>query len=156
MLAKHPWRRVVSPPRAARQPRAPKARRSASQRSTNHQAIDRSGAPRSSQLSLRPLRIASRKRPLVGQDGSDNKSVLGDGDKECEKFFLVSIAKDYPHPEERPLGRVSKDVAQPRRLRPSFEARREGRRAPQDDGLCVVAKTIAAQASNELPRARAN
>ena len=33
-------------------PRAPKARRSASQRSTNHQAIDRSGAPRSGQLSL--------------------------------------------------------------------------------------------------------
>jgi hypothetical protein len=37
-------------------PRAPKARRSASQRSTGHQAIDRSGAPRSSQLSLCPLK----------------------------------------------------------------------------------------------------
>jgi hypothetical protein len=31
-------------------------RRSASQRSTGHQAIDRSGAPRSGQLSLRPLK----------------------------------------------------------------------------------------------------
>ena len=56
MLARHPWRRVVNPPRAARRPRAPKARRSASQRSTNHQAIDRSGAPRSGQLSLCPLK----------------------------------------------------------------------------------------------------
>jgi hypothetical protein len=37
-------------------PRAPKARRSASQRSTNHQAVDRSGAPRSGQLSLCPLK----------------------------------------------------------------------------------------------------
>ena len=37
-------------------PRAPKARRSASQRSTGHQAIDRSGAPRSGQLSLCPLK----------------------------------------------------------------------------------------------------
>jgi hypothetical protein len=33
-----PLRRVVNPPRAARRPRAPKARRSASQRSTGHQA----------------------------------------------------------------------------------------------------------------------
>jgi hypothetical protein len=37
-------------------PRAPKARRSASQRSTGHQFIDRSGAPRSGQLSLRPMK----------------------------------------------------------------------------------------------------
>jgi hypothetical protein len=36
-------------------PCAPKARRSASQRSTGHQAVDRSGAPRSGQLSLCPL-----------------------------------------------------------------------------------------------------
>ncbi len=40
-----PLRQAANPPRAARQPRAPKARRSASQRSTNHQAVDRSGAP---------------------------------------------------------------------------------------------------------------
>src|SRR6201999_2403620 len=46
---------LTYPPRAARRLRAPKARRSASQRSTNHQAIDRSGAPRSGQLSLCPL-----------------------------------------------------------------------------------------------------
>ena len=37
-------------------PRAPKARRSASHRSTGHQAVDRSGAPRSGQLSLCPLK----------------------------------------------------------------------------------------------------
>jgi hypothetical protein len=37
-------------------PCAPKARRSASQRSTNHQAVDRSGAPRSGQLSLCPVK----------------------------------------------------------------------------------------------------
>jgi hypothetical protein len=37
-------------------PRAPKARRSASQRSTNHEAVNRSGAPRSGQLSLCPLK----------------------------------------------------------------------------------------------------
>jgi hypothetical protein len=36
-------------------PRAPKARRSASQRSTGHQAVNQSGAPRSGQLSLCPL-----------------------------------------------------------------------------------------------------
>ncbi len=37
-------------------PCAPKARRSASQRSTGHQAVDHSGAPRSGQLSLCPLK----------------------------------------------------------------------------------------------------
>src|SRR4051812_8334958 len=37
-------------------PCAPKARRSASQRSTNHRAVDRSGAPRSGQLSLYPIK----------------------------------------------------------------------------------------------------
>jgi hypothetical protein len=37
-------------------PCAPKARRSASQRSTNHQAVNRPGAPRSGQLSLCPLK----------------------------------------------------------------------------------------------------
>jgi hypothetical protein len=51
-----PLRQAVNPPRAARQPRAPKARRSASQRSTGHQAVNRSGAPRSGQLSLYPLK----------------------------------------------------------------------------------------------------
>ncbi|MEA2821721.1 MAG: hypothetical protein QOJ86_3725 [Bradyrhizobium sp.] len=39
-------------------PRAPKARRSASQRSTNHRAVDRPGAPRSGQLSLCSLKVA--------------------------------------------------------------------------------------------------
>jgi hypothetical protein len=38
-------------------PRAPSGvGRSASRRSTNHQAVDRSGAPRSGQLSLCPLK----------------------------------------------------------------------------------------------------
>src|ERR1700730_14366876 len=40
-----PWRQVNGPTSRGKAPRAPKARRSASQRSTNHQAVDRSGAP---------------------------------------------------------------------------------------------------------------
>jgi hypothetical protein len=72
MLARHPWRRVVNPPRTARQPCAPKARRSASQRSTNHQAVDPSGAPRSGQLSLCPL-----KGSLLESDPSSNRTRAG-------------------------------------------------------------------------------
>src|SRR3954467_4090375 len=68
-------------------PCAPKARRSASQRSTNHRAVDRSGIPVQPALALSAERIASRKQPLIEQDGSDNKPALGGVDKECEKFF---------------------------------------------------------------------
>ena len=56
MLARHPWRQINRPTSRGKAPRAPKARRSASQRSTGHQAIDRSGVPRSGQLSLCPLK----------------------------------------------------------------------------------------------------
>ena len=59
----------MDPPRAARRPRAPKARRSASQRSTNHQAVDRPGAPRSGQLSLCPL-----KGSLLESDPSSDRT----------------------------------------------------------------------------------
>ena len=60
---------LTYPPRAARLPRAPSdVGRGASRRSTNHQAVDRSGAPRSGQLSLCPLKDPSRKRPFIGQD----------------------------------------------------------------------------------------
>jgi hypothetical protein len=46
---------IKRPTSRGKAPRAPKARRSASQRSTG-QSIDRSGAPRSGQLSLCPLK----------------------------------------------------------------------------------------------------
>src|SRR3954452_2008240 len=39
----------------------------------------------------------------------------------------------HPHPEERPLGRVSKEGQRARCLRPSFETPRK-RAAPQDEG----------------------
>ena len=66
VLARHPWRRVVSPPRAARQPRAPKARRSASQRSTVPPGIDRPGPP------VRPALASSTEgSPLESAPSSD-------------------------------------------------------------------------------------
>src|ERR1044072_5309771 len=46
---------LTYPPRAAKAPCAPKARRSASRRSTNHHAVDRFRAPPPGQLSLCPL-----------------------------------------------------------------------------------------------------
>ena len=70
---------LMDPPRAARRPRAPKARRSASQRSTGHQAVGRSGAPRSGQLSLCPLKGRFQKAPLTGQDASRIREASGTG-----------------------------------------------------------------------------
>src|SRR3954467_12737341 len=50
-------------------------------------ASDRLGLPRPGQaFALSHFSNASRSAPH-GQDGSDNKSALGDGDKECEIFF---------------------------------------------------------------------
>src|SRR3954462_6230758 len=82
-----PWRRINGPTSHGKAPCAPKARRSASQRSTNHRAVDRSGAPVRPAFAPSAERIASRKRLLIEQDGSDNKPALGGVDKECEKFF---------------------------------------------------------------------
>ena len=99
-------------------PRAPKARRSASQRSTGHQAIDRSGAPRSGQLSLCPLRVASRKRPLIGQDGSRISGVLGTGiaiPQDSKNLMLMNGAFKKPHRHPEALAatrRASKDRLQ--------------------------------------------
>jgi hypothetical protein len=59
-------------------PRAPKARRSASQRSTGHQAVNRSGAPPvRPAFALSNFGTASRKRSLIGQDASRISEVLG-------------------------------------------------------------------------------
>jgi hypothetical protein len=77
-----PLRRVVNPPRAARQPRAPKARRSASQRSTGHQAVDHSGAPRSGQLSLCPMKGSPLESGPPHRTGREqDKRGFGDGDR---------------------------------------------------------------------------
>jgi len=78
---------LTDPPRAARRPRAPKARRSASRRSTGHQAVDRSGAPRSGQLSLCPTSGTPLEAPLIGQDPSRISEVLGTGIRNKKKIF---------------------------------------------------------------------
>jgi hypothetical protein len=44
-----------------------------------HQAVDRSGAPRSGQLSLCLLKDASRKRSLIGQDTIRIRQVVRTG-----------------------------------------------------------------------------
>src|ERR1700754_1964266 len=46
-----------------------------------------SGYPSLAKLSLCPTSGSPLEAPLTGQDGSDNKPALGDGDKQCEKFF---------------------------------------------------------------------
>src|SRR4051812_40220240 len=66
-------------------PCAPKARRSASQRSTNHRAVDHSGAPRSGQLSLCPLKgsllesgpSSNRTRNIYNRIGIASIGILG-------------------------------------------------------------------------------
>jgi hypothetical protein len=55
---------LTYPPRAARQPRAPKARRSASQRSTGLSTVP--GRPGPASFRSVRCRIASRKRPFIG------------------------------------------------------------------------------------------
>ena len=87
MLARHPWRQDV-PTSRGKAPRAPKARRSASRRSTGHQAVDRSGAPRSGQLSLCPLKERFQKAPLVEQDTSRISEVFGTGIRNAKNFFV--------------------------------------------------------------------
>ena len=71
------------------EPGAPKARRSASQRSTNHRAVDRPGAPVRPALALcrREDRFWRRKRPASNRTRAIIRSTLGDGDKECKKIF---------------------------------------------------------------------
>ncbi|MEA2889927.1 MAG: hypothetical protein QOI05_720 [Bradyrhizobium sp.] len=96
-----PLRRVVSPPRAARQPRAPKARRSASQRSTNHQAVDRSGAPVRPAFALSAERIASRKRSRIEQDTSRISEVLGTGIRNAKNFFRQQLQPRAPDAAQR-------------------------------------------------------
>src|SRR3954468_12145973 len=46
------------------------------------------GYPTPAKLSLCPTSVTPLEAPLIGQDGSDNKPALGDGDKEREKIFL--------------------------------------------------------------------
>ena len=70
-----PLRRVVSPPRAARQPRAPKARRSASQRSTTTRASTVPGRPGPASSRSVRRRTASRKRPLIDRTGNIYRTV---------------------------------------------------------------------------------
>ena len=85
---------LTYPPRAARLPRAPSdVGRGASRRSTLATSLSTvPGRPGPASFRSVQRRVASRKRSLLGQDGSDNKPALGDGDKECENFF-VSVYK---------------------------------------------------------------
>src|ERR1700709_2303312 len=72
---------INRPTSRGKAPRAPKARRSASQRSTGHQAIDRSGAPRSGQLSLCPTSGSPLEAPPQWTGHEQDKGGLGDGDR---------------------------------------------------------------------------
>src|SRR3954452_2886410 len=49
------------------------------------------GYPAPAKLSLCPTSGSPLEAPLIGQDGSDNKPALGDGDKECEKIFCERL-----------------------------------------------------------------
>jgi hypothetical protein len=77
-------------------PCAPKARRSASQRSTNHQAVDRSGAPVRPAFALSVERIASRKQPLVEQDAIRISEVWGTGIRNVKKYFRKCLQARVP------------------------------------------------------------
>jgi hypothetical protein len=69
--------------RAGRKPRASRVRACEARPQAPHRP---SGCP-SGQLSLCPTSVTPLEAPLIGQDSSDNKPALGDGDKESEKFF---------------------------------------------------------------------
>src|SRR3954471_19176690 len=80
---------LTYPPRAARRPRAPSdVGRGTSRRSTLATSLSTvPGRPGPARARSARLRIASRKRPLIEQDGSDNKPPWGGVDKQCERFF---------------------------------------------------------------------
>jgi hypothetical protein len=66
-------------------------------------------------------------------DGADDEPFTVTGSESEKVYYAGTAGTHHPHPEERPLGRVSKD-GQQARSRPSFETPRKGA-APQDEGL---------------------
>src|SRR3954468_13760910 len=81
---------LTHPPRAARQPRAPKARRCASRRSTFATSVSAdAGAPAPASSRSVRFKAASRKRPLAATGREQDKRGFGGGDNypcESEKF----------------------------------------------------------------------
>ena len=55
--------------------------------------IDQSGFPHSSQLSLCPTSVTPLEAPLIGQDGSRIRQVLGAGIRNA-KNFLSTFVRD--------------------------------------------------------------
>jgi hypothetical protein len=54
------------------------------------------GHPAPAKLSLCPTSVTPLEAPLIGQDGSDHKRGSGDGDKECDNFFVASLPAARP------------------------------------------------------------